>query len=182
MFVAISIILGSGIYCIIQARFLDRIKQYLNGKKYFLLLLLLLLLFYDGKRYAVSVYLLQGPEMKYVKIGFLNCEVLQKFLYFQFQLLDLLFLYLSVSMTIQSLNTTLLHCLRKYLFYTCSVPAMWLPWNCWFNKVLSATIHRTLEMKYLAVHAHVYFAINHHYPSLLPLSLPIFLFSRLRKE
>ena len=145
-------------------------------------MLLLLLLFYDGKRYAVSVSLLQGPKMKYVKIGFLNCGVLQKFLYSQFQLLDLFFLYLSVSMTIQSLNTTLLHSLRKYLFYTCSVPTMWLPWNCWFNKVLSAIIHRTLEMKYLAAHSHVYFAINHYYPSLLPLSLSVFLFSRLRKE
>lgn len=184
MFVAISIIFGSSLYCIIQARFLDRIKQYLNGKKYFHFLLLLLL-FYDGKRYAVSVYLLQGPEMKYVKIGFLNCEVCfcRNFCIFQFKL------FRSSSLLIceyGQFSPLIPHCfiVSENIYF---IPAQSLLCDCLETADSTKCFllqFRTIEMKYLAVHSHVYLPLNYHYPSLLSPSvlISIFLFSRLIKE
>ena len=81
---------------------------------------------------------------------------------------------------IYSFFNVLFHSVKKCLFYNCYVPTVGLLWNCWFKKVLSAIIHTTLGMKYLATHSHAYFAINQHYPSLLLLSLSLFLFGRLR--
>ena len=78
------------------------------------------------------------------------------------------------------LNQCIASSVKKCLFYACYVPIVWLPWNCWFNKVLSAVVHQTLEIKYLIVHSHVYFAIICHYPSILPLSLSLFLAHGLR--
>lgn len=129
---------------------------------------------YDGKRWAISVYLLQVPEMKYVQIEFLN-----------YVILSISTLRSSLSLLIceygnSFLNQCIASSVKKCLFYACYVPTVWLPWNCWFHKVLSTIVHQTLEIKYLTVHSHVYFAIICHYPFILPLSLSLFLAHGLR--